>query len=81
MGIEFVMWCIIVLLLIVVVVWFMEGYYVQRYNNGITRLWREHIVGESDDDDFWYYIFDLVMFNILIGMNISFNNFPYLKID
>jgi len=52
MGIEFIMWCIIILLLIVFVVWFMEGYYVQRYDNSITRLWRDHIVGGDEDDDF-----------------------------
>lgn len=46
------MWYIVILLLIVFVVWFMEGYYVQRYDNVITRYWRDHIVGESDDDDF-----------------------------
>lgn len=47
MGIEFIMWCIIILLLIVFVVWFMEGYYVRRYDNVITRLWREYIVGDD----------------------------------
>lgn len=47
---------IIILLLVIVFVmmipWFMEGYYVQRYDNVITRLWRDYIVGESEDDDF-----------------------------
>lgn len=81
MVIEFIMWYIVILLLIVFVVWFMEGYYVQRYDNVITRYWRDHIVGESDDDDFWYDIFDLVVVIILIGMNISFNNFPHLRND
>ena len=51
MGIKFVMWCIIVLLLIVVVVWFMEGYYIGRYDNDLTRLWREHVIDSVDDDD------------------------------
>ncbi len=80
MVIEFIMWYIVILLLIVFVVWFMEGYYLQRYDNDITRYWRDHIVGETDDD-FWYDIFDLVVVIILIGMNISFNNFPYLRND
>jgi hypothetical protein len=42
---------IIILLLVIVFVmlisWFMEGYYVNRYNNMITRFWRDHVIGED----------------------------------
>ena len=46
----FIMGIIILLLVIVFVMmisWFMEGYYVNRYNNMITRFWRDHVIGED----------------------------------
>ncbi len=42
---------IIILLLVIVFVmmisWFMEGYYVNRYKNRLTRFWRDHVIGED----------------------------------
>lgn len=44
---------IIILLLVIVFVmmisWFMEGYYVIRYKNRLTRFWRDHVIGEDND--------------------------------
>ena len=81
MVIKIFMFSVIVLVVVILFVWFMEGYYVDRYNNKFTRYWRDHVVCEFDEDDFWYDIFDLVVVNILGGMNISFNNFPHLRND
>jgi hypothetical protein len=51
MGIKFVIVLVIIVIVLMMVVWFMEGYYIKRYDNRITRLWREHVIGVWDDED------------------------------
>jgi len=46
MGMLFIVMVIIALVMLMIIL-FMEGYYIGRYNNMITRFWREHIVGED----------------------------------